>query len=179
MDWLAQYIQNISGLTIWTLEIHINRGVLLLLNLISECRGQINCPAIPKTSDECLCQESSNCQMIPEDCFKTESQNANCPEIREDCLENDARIRTIDENLHNATFRTNMRNCLLEKDFTNLNDVCDALGKDIKVAMPLVINNVTLGKNGCILNAGDKILCLMKIHERGFYCALIEEFKFK
>ncbi|TRY75346.1 hypothetical protein TCAL_04581 [Tigriopus californicus] len=138
-----------------------------------------NCPTIPEVSDECLCQESANCPMIPEVCFKSESQNTNCPEIRADCLEEDPRIRVVDQNLHNKTFNANVKTCLLTKKYERLSDICDDLGKAIKVAMPFIINRVSLGDNECILNAGEKVLCLAKIHDKDLYCGLVREFKFR
>lgn len=49
----------------------------------------------------------------------------------------------------------------------------------IAVAMPFIINRVSLGDNECILSAGDKVLCLSKIHDKDLYCDLVKEFKFR
>ena len=45
------------------------------------------------------------------------------------------------------------------------------------VSMVLVVNNVNLGDNGCILKAGNNFLCLMKIHDTEFYCGLDNAFR--
>ena len=151
---------------------------------------------IPEQANDCLCNKTLPChQNLPKTCFKNRAQNVYCQDIPQECLDADDRIATIHRNLHNPRFHQAMKECLLSKS----NALCGPLGKEVKgqygllchvdnfwrfyslsfsVSMVLVVNNVNLGDNGCILKAGNNFLCLMKIHDTEFYCGLENAFKF-
>ena len=44
--------------------------------------------------------------------------------------------------------------------------------------MVFVVNKVRFGNNQCHLEAGNKVLCLMKLHEPRFYCNVLKKYKF-